>query len=202
MARLLGILIGTIAILAGVSGCSAGPFVPDSWDVHRVHNPVNGAYQFNPGGYEYEIKVPGGSEKTEESAASWEGKNKVDQFRHIGPDGESVLFIVAASYYPPSVFGREVSIDDYMDSAHEILRGRSDYWKVVATARPSVMQAREEVRFVLKGHPDRPTHQITTVRQVEDWFFQVMAVVDEPWAAVHRETIDAVLESFTVRLTG
>ena len=63
--------------------------------------------ELNHGGYSYEISVPVGTD-------SQEPLNRVVSLMYLGPDGETVIFFISASYYPWSMIWREMSIKEHI----------------------------------------------------------------------------------------
>ena len=112
-----------------------------------------------------------------------------------------MTFFIYVYFYPPSVYGREVTLEERIQANN---KGRTllyDYWELLATEQPSITEAREEFRFALKADPTRSMRSFVESRKVGDWVFQLDGAVEEPWLEKHREIIETVLDSFSVRLT-
>ena len=181
------------AVVAASLACASGAPVPESWKTHEIAAPPSEDWDFHPGGYSYEITLPG-------TAVPGAPVPYHDTFHFLGRDKEPVIFTVQGIFYDPYVWEEKLTVWKhlgFLNEGHELdLVG----FKVLATRRLGAGEVRQESIYRYRESGEATFQRIEAVRKEGDWIFVLDATVQEPWMKMHRQTIETVLDSFSVEV--
>ena len=181
------------AILAASLACGSGAPVPESWETHEIAAPKSEDWDFHPGGYSYEITLP-------ETAVPGAPVPYHDTFHFFGRDKEPVIFTVQGIFYDPYVWEEKLTVWKHLGFLNEGHELDLVEFQVLATRRLGAGEVRQESIYRYRESGTVTFQRIEAVRKEGDWIFVLDATVQDPWMETHRQTIETVLDSFSVEV--